>query len=181
MMKITGIIILILATIAAIFCLIFKVKVTSPEGNKKTMKARFLVAVSVVMTFFISFFSSSCGSDNNIVRPTSTPSAIPTPLCYTPTPTYNPTPLCYIVAPTYSPTPLCYTPTPSLNPTPLCYTPTPSSTSDTNSYKKEKDILYLRLSLVEELSGKNTIKDDVIKIAKANILKRIEMLEEKES
>jgi hypothetical protein len=127
------------------------------------MKAKFLLAVSVMMSFFIGFFNTSCGSDDKIVQ-------IPTP---TPTSTYRP--LCY--TPAITPMPTCYTPT--VAPMPTCYTPAPSQTQTYSN--GEKSILYQRLSLVEEISQKNTVKDNVLKRAKENILNQIDLSDEKNS
>jgi len=142
MAKITGLIIMLLAVVVAIFCIILKIKI--PEQNsKKTLKARFLVTVSIMMAFFMGHFTSCKPIDEAMGKNTSTPTA-----------TYGPEVLCYIVAPMNTPSlkpsvtpnipkPLCYTVAPVVTPskttkeTPLpnvtCYKPFAPTVTPTNS------------------------------------------------
>ncbi len=67
--KITGLIIMSIALLAAIFCLVFGIRVRPDLKRKNSLKTRFLVAVTVIMASITGCFSSDSGA-------TKTPTAI---------------------------------------------------------------------------------------------------------
>jgi len=147
--KITGILIISLASLVAIFCILLKIKVRPDLSNKRNLKVKFLIAVSIMMAFFTGFFTSCKPSEKPVTNQNVT---VPQPLCYTAMPAVTPViddsndlqPLCYKSIPIFTPTvtcintpqPLCYKPMPAVTPTavqnstsqPLCYAPLPPVT-----------------------------------------------------
>jgi len=229
--KITAIIIMSLAALAAIFCLLFKIKINPNLYDRRSLKAKFLVAISIMMAFFAGFFTS-CKTNEQAIAGNTTPTElsvseptpehvstpamsptvksnrtpfitcylvgpldtpvvepnVPLPTCYTVVPSVTPSnknndiPLvtCYkpavLSTPANSPTeimPLCYesvivpTQTPAGTPSrPTCYAPVPNPTS----YKSDSEILDSKLALLEEISKKNTVKEDILNRVKKNML-----------
>jgi hypothetical protein len=224
--KITAIIIMSLAALAAIVCLLFKIKINPHIYDSKSLKSKFFVAISIMMAFFAGFFTSCKTQDQAIAgsvtpaelsvskstpkasvtpghggghphitcymaRPLRTPAIdpnVPTPVCYTVVPQNTPEKKssdkhprisCYkpalLSTPEQSPTViLCYEPVmiPSKTPSdphsrPACYAPVPGPTS----YKSDSDIRDSKLALLEEISKKNTVKEDLLNRVKENILR----------
>lgn len=213
-----------MAALAAIFCLLFKIKVNPSISDRKSLKSKFFVALSIMMAFFAGFFTS-CKTQEQAIAGTTTPTELsvsentatpgavstpsvrpgdertpPAPTCYVvviPTPPVNPNtikPTCYTVVPQVTPSkkpadkdiPLvtCYKPavlhTPANSPTVTvpartpagtpsfrtCYVPMPEPTS----YKTNSDILDSKLALLEEISKKDTVKEEILNRVKMNIL-----------
>ena len=219
-----------LAALAAIFCLLFKIKINPGLYDRRSLKAKFFVAISIMMAFFAGFFTSCKTNDQAIAGNTTptllsasesaTPEHISTP-AMSPTVKSNGTPFvtCYIVAPFVTPAvdpnlplPTCYTVVPSVTPSnkhdnipmvtcykpavlptpatspimtlcyeavavptqtpagtpslPTCYAPVPNPTS----YKSDSEILDSKLALIEEISKKNTVKEEILNRVKGNML-----------
>ncbi|MEQ8191562.1 MAG: hypothetical protein ABRQ39_26590 [Candidatus Eremiobacterota bacterium] len=221
MTKITAIIIMIVAALAAIFCLLFKIKINPSLSDRKSLKSKFFVALSIMMAFFAGFFTS-CKTQEQAIAGTTTPTELsvsektvtpetvstpsvspgdertpPAPTCYVVvppvyTPPVNPNtilPTCYTVVPQITPAKrtedkdvpfvTCYKPavlhTPTAIPsqTPLgtpsfrtCYVPMPEPTS----YKNDSSIIDSKLALIEEISKKNTVKEEILNRVKKNML-----------
>ncbi|MEQ8223609.1 MAG: hypothetical protein ABRQ37_14955 [Candidatus Eremiobacterota bacterium] len=218
MTKITAIIIMIVAALAAIFCLLFKIKVNPSLSDRKSLKAKFFVALSIMMAFFAGFFTS-CKTQEQAIAGTTTPTELsvsentvtplpvptpsgspavtpPAPTCYVvviPSPPVEPNtvkPTCYTVVPQITPAKktedkdvpfvTCYKPAVLHTPTPAvpaqtpsatpylrtCYVPLPVPTS----YKDDSSVIDSKLALLEELSKKNTVKEEILNRVKANML-----------
>ena len=213
---------MILAALAAIFCLIFKIKVNPSLSDRKSLKSKFFVALSIMMAFFAGFFTS-CKTQDQAIAGTTTPTelsvpektatsfVIPTPSVSSGNERTPPAPTCYIVvipSPPVDPNtikPTCYTVVPQITPAKkiedkdvprvTCYKPavlhtptqtvptqTPSGTPslrtcyvplpEPTSYKDDSSILDSKLALLEEISKKNTVKEDILKRVRINILQQ---------
>ena len=67
MTKITGLIIMVIAAVIAIFCILFGIKVMPDLKNKNSVKTRLLIAVSIMIAFFTGCFSSDNGNQKDPV------------------------------------------------------------------------------------------------------------------
>ncbi len=221
---------MIVAALAAIFCLLFKIKINPSLSDRKSLKSKFFVALSIMMAFFAGFFTS-CKTQEQAIAGNTTPTELfvsektvtpgtvstpfgspgdertpPAPTCYVVvppvyTPPVNPNtilPTCYTVVPQITPAkkiegkdvplvtcykpfilptstntpaiPACYMPippTPSATPSlRTCYVPMPEPTS----YKNDSSLIDSKLALIEEISKKNTVKEEILNRVKKNML-----------
>ena len=213
---------MIVAALAAIFCLLFKIKINPSLSDRKSLKSKFFVALSIMMAFFAGFFTS-CKTQEQAIAGTTTPTELsvsentatpgtvstpsespgdertpPVPTCYVVvppvyTPPANPNtilPTCYTVVPEITPAKktedkdvpfvTCYKPAVLHTPTPAVPTQTPSATPYLRtcyvplpvptSYKDDSSVIDSKLALIEEISKKNTVKEEILNRVKKNML-----------